>query len=655
MFFRYGYIDLRVLFQRAKLKNFKFSLDKSEVGVSHLTYLGHIIGGGKIKSSKQTINKIENVNKLGKIDGTDKHWMKVFGFYNFSSRYIKHFAKQRRTIEIMRDQYKQLKIDMSIRDKKLFSREQLRKFANDFDNSKTILQNEINRILSTWSQEIKTRILTVPDKNEELLLVTDASDVATGYALYTKDKRIVQLGGKTFTVTQSNYTMKDKELLGIVKACEQLRLYIARAPKVTILCDNKGALANIKNSEKTSDRSILLAEKLQQYPNLKFEYINTKKNVLADLFSRHPELHVSNDWGEVMSVKLENDFDNRYLMYREAHHHWGHPGRDRFVSLLKLLGCKRVCRKTIKKVLENCPTCVHRKAISAQNAVGKLRLARRPCDIVSIDHYQAFSHADRFGFKYVLSLRDTFSKLAVLFPCKTKDMTEVKNHIRTYIQINGRVNEVRMDNYFRNEQMTRLGEELDFKTIFTPIYRPQANAVERLHRDLRILLPDLKEKYKDSIDSLGWSKLLPIAANIINTVPHSITGHPPYLVHKGYLSQDVFEERSVPGLKTLWTEVGKRLAKQQKGILKTSKGPFSNKTFEEGDAVYAHLPNQPKVPCVVLKDYGDSCLVDKGPHEPERFRIPVVHKSRLTRRIDGKKLSDISDQFDPLYENDSTP
>ena len=44
--------------------------------------------------------------------------------------------------------------------------------------------------------------------------------------------------------------------------------------------------------------------------------------------------------------------------------------------------------------------------------------------------------------------------------------------------------------------MTRLGEELDFKTIFTPIYRPQANAVERLHRDLRILLPDLKEKYK---------------------------------------------------------------------------------------------------------------------------------------------------------------
>ena len=97
--------------------------------------------------------------------------------------------------------------------------------------------------------------------------------------------------------------------------------------------------------------------------------------------------------------------------------------------------------------------------------------------------------------------------------------------------------------------------------------------------------------------------------------------------------------------KKLWQKVHKKLTKQQESILKPSQGPFPNTTFEEGTPVYAHLPNQEKVPCVILQDFGNSCLVDKGAQEPTRYRTPVVHKSMLTRRLDGLDLTHLEDEI----------
>ena len=87
---------LRILFQRARARNFRFSISKSNVGVSHMTFLGHVIGNGTMKSCQKTINKINGVSKLAKLDATEKQWQQIMGFYNFSQRYIQSFSKQRR-------------------------------------------------------------------------------------------------------------------------------------------------------------------------------------------------------------------------------------------------------------------------------------------------------------------------------------------------------------------------------------------------------------------------------------------------------------------------------------------------------------------------------------------------------------------------------
>ena len=129
------------------------------------------------------------------------------------------------------------------------------------------------------------------------------------------------------------------------------------------------------------------------------------------------------------------------------------------------------------------------------------------------------------------------------------------NHLRTYIQINGPVERIRLDNYFRNsEPMERFSKESGVSLVFSPIYRACANPVERIHRDLRQLLPDLKKTLQFKMDHFGWSKILPVAANIINTVPHSVTKYAPYFLHHGYMSADLFEERTPSELRKIWAE-----------------------------------------------------------------------------------------------------
>ena len=134
-----------------------------------------------------------------------------------------------------------------------------------------------------------------------------------------KSGRIVQLGGKVFNKTQQRYSMKDKEVLAVVQALEQLRLYIARAPFTTILCDNKGAIANFKNAEETSERAVRWIEKIQQFQKIDIEYVNTSKNVLADLSLTAEKLNMTHLLKPIYKVLEEGNQSMKWIkQYKEG-------------------------------------------------------------------------------------------------------------------------------------------------------------------------------------------------------------------------------------------------------------------------------------------------------------------------------------------------
>ena len=157
--------------------------------------------------------------------------------------------------------------------------------------------------------------------------------------------------------------------------------------------------------------------------------------------------------------------------------------------------------------------------------------------------------------------------------------------------------------------------------------------MERVHRDLRKLLPELQEAMKGTISHLDWSGLLPLAANIINTVPHSTTSYPPYFLHHGYLSNDIFEEKSLSDLRKLWADARSKMLKSQERTLKESGPPVPTTNFDKGDKVFVYLGNNTAKKASIVKDFGQTCLIDKGPDEPARYRMVVVHKSKISRDI----------------------
>lgn len=198
-----------------------------------------------------------------------------------------------------------------------------------------------------------------------------------------------------------------------------------------------------------------------------------------------------------------------------------------------------------------------------------------------------------------------------------------------------------MDNFFKCDAMEEFGKLMDCEIEFSPVYRPQANMVERVHRDLRILIPDLRETYKDKIDALDWSKILPIAANIINTTPHSTTGFSPYLLHHGFLSNDVFEEQTVTGMEENWKIARERMVKRQKDNLKQTESPIKTICFDAGEKVWVHLPNQETFLASVVFDHGDTLTIDKGMEEYHwRFRVVNVHKSRISKYVSRSDFLD---------------
>ena len=104
---------------------------------------------------------------------------------------------------------------------------------------------------------------------------------------YKKTGKIITVGGREFRDEETRYTIMEQELLAFAEGLEKNKIYIARAPKTVVRCDNKCALAHINRTcLPASDRALRFLLKIQQFRNIQAEYINTKDNGAADTLSR---------------------------------------------------------------------------------------------------------------------------------------------------------------------------------------------------------------------------------------------------------------------------------------------------------------------------------------------------------------------------------
>jgi hypothetical protein len=139
-------------------------------------------------------------------------------------------------------------------------------------------------------------VLQQPDFNKTFYLQTDASAYGVGAVLsqegegsatHKPKRHPIAYYSSTFTPTEQNYNIFEREFLGVKKALANWRPYLIWTKEPFIIETDHKNLTYWKSPRKLSGRTARWYEELQDY-NFKIVHIPGKSNVPADALS-HPD------------------------------------------------------------------------------------------------------------------------------------------------------------------------------------------------------------------------------------------------------------------------------------------------------------------------------------------------------------------------------
>ena len=137
----------------------------------------------------------------------------------------------------------------------------------------------------------------VDNPNLRTVLYTDASGLGLGYILVQEEiidnevinLRLIRCGSRTLQPAEKNYAPTELEGLAIYYAATHCDHYLMGCKKIIVRTDHRALLGMWQKdlSEVPNKRIQRFRERLQHY-NLYLEYIQGKKNCMADALSRYP-------------------------------------------------------------------------------------------------------------------------------------------------------------------------------------------------------------------------------------------------------------------------------------------------------------------------------------------------------------------------------
>ena len=196
--------NLKATFECIRHAGLKLTMHKCHFGATEIDFLGRTITPEGVKPQKERITNFLEKTKFPK---SKKALQRYLGFLNYYRNYIPRLSEK------LAPFFQLLKKD----EKVLVTTELIQQF------------NEINRDLDKCSQ----LALKQPLPNKQLVLMTDASFTAAGYAILTEDDpnqkyssvnksyAPIAYGSKTFTPSQLKMSIYAKEFLAIYYAFKE--------------------------------------------------------------------------------------------------------------------------------------------------------------------------------------------------------------------------------------------------------------------------------------------------------------------------------------------------------------------------------------------------------------------------------------------------
>lgn len=448
--------------------------------------------------------------------------------------------------------------------------------------------------------------MNFPDDNATTCLFTDASDIGWA-AIVTQVKeydpkrpvteqqhRLIQCMSGTFTGSQLNWTVIEKEALPIVLACEKMDYLLLRPQPFRMFCDHRNLIHVFAPHESVKKhvkgKLLRWAMKLMNFRYI-IEHVPGPDNVWADMISRWAGNHTpvatmkrikavrqqtaptkvrlrpldDEDFvwptlEELCTVQAQYErpagsstaedgtitLGGRIWVPSEASEliqrlcivahcgAQGHRGQKAMITHLKRLFVIDNVAVIVKKFVKDCLLCLHCRG-------GKI-IPRPWGEVIDCStrnqvlHFDFLSMGPSYGdSKYILVLKDHATHYCELVVADTADSRVTVEALLAWHSRFGIPPEWMSDQgtHFKNEVVAELSRRLRTQQTFTPAYCPWINgSVERVNRDILQVVRAMIITYK--ISQKDWVYLVPmVQANLNHTAVPSLGNHSPLELFTG--------------------------------------------------------------------------------------------------------------------------
>jgi hypothetical protein len=249
--------SLDIMLSRLEKANLTVILSKCEFSQAEVTYLGHVVGHGKITPIEAKINNIVQYPQ----PTNQRSLMRFLGMAGYYRKFCKNFSEI--TVPLT---------DLLHKNKKYIWSDVCQK---SFDKVKAML--------------CSTPILMAPDFEKPFMLATDASDFGAGAILLQIGEDNIEhpvcYFSKKFNCHQKNYSTVEKETLALVLAIQHFEIYISSSSEPVVVYTDHNPLVFLNKMKNKNRRLLSWSLMLQEY-NLNIKHIRGKDNICADALSR---------------------------------------------------------------------------------------------------------------------------------------------------------------------------------------------------------------------------------------------------------------------------------------------------------------------------------------------------------------------------------
>ena len=308
-------------------------------------------------------------------------------------------------------------------------------------------------------------------------------------------------------------------------------------------------------------------------------------------------------------------------------------GRGLLKKLLLWFPGVAFTEKGVDEVTKSCQKCQLRRKLAPTNSIGHIEVPSAPFETISIDHFQYKSYTEG-QYRYLLTIKDDFSKFVNFVPVRTKTMREVWVVLDTLFVVTGKPRVIRADNAFRTQEFLEWGATRNICLYFSPPYRPRSNGmVERVHVDINDLLPQVLAVMGKVPKDWLWG--ISMVAKCLNHTPSTTHGFAPEMVIKGFLTDErfIYTFTGKVHLMTMWEKIQERLKDKKKLYAKAHRARPENK-LEKGRICFLKIPGKELETIEILIDLGSTVLANRlESHPVDRYKTLVFHKEFIYHKV----------------------